>query len=231
MTNRIARLLAAVVTFGVVGVPAAALTYSAEPIRAQVVDAETAEPLPEVIVLVIWELENEVGRWGGYFHWEETVSDTHGNFEFSGWGPKIVPRSAEGRLLRMNTSQPRLHFYKSGYRVGRFSNFLETWTLGDPRWTGDTVRSSVASGTLIKLKRFQGTELEYVRSLSYASGEFPTQGCNWARIPRLTAALVKEGQSHRQYVTIDLPTLEQLEREGSREAACPGTSILTPFLK
>lgn len=231
MLNRL--IGACVAAFALVGpgTHVAALTYSAKPIRAQVVDAETKQPIPEVIILVVWELENARGGWGGFFHWEETVSDANGMFEFAGWGPNEVPRSSDGRALRMSTDQPNLHLYKPGYQFGLANNFLETWMLGDPHWTGDPVRSSSASGTQIQLERFRGTDVQYRRSLGTISGTFPLQRCRWARIPRLTAALIMAGRSAPPHARGGLPTLEQLAQDGAEVPGCPGIAVLERYLK
>jgi hypothetical protein len=131
----------------------------------------------------------------------------------------------------MGTDQPTLYFYKSGYRVASADNFLETWMLGNPNWTGDPVRGSEVSGTQIKLERFQGTDLQYVRHLFSAASRLPLNNCQWARIPRLTAALVLEQQRHPWDRGKELPTLQRLEQQSALETGCPGIEVLKPYLK
>src|SRR6266849_1854255 len=73
---------------------ACATTYSAEPIEAWVVDADSGQPIEGVVVTANWELE--IGTLGGnipvgQIMVMETVTDQKGRFYFPAWGPKAVP--------------------------------------------------------------------------------------------------------------------------------------------
>src|SRR3990172_3705709 len=71
------------------------LKYSAEPIEARVVDAETKQPLEGVIVTANWELVEGTLAGGprvlGQMMVMEAVTDANGRFSFPALGPKINP--------------------------------------------------------------------------------------------------------------------------------------------
>ena len=166
---------------------ATALSYSAKPISAQVIDAETNEPLADVIVLSAWTLEDIGGGWGGVLRVEETVSDQRGSFAFAGWGPQTVPSSPDGRLWRLDTAQPVLYAFKPGYRLKVAANHLDTWPLGKPSWTGDPVRASEWNGKQIKMERFNGSRQRMSRRCPLSAGGCP---CRHADGRRFLASLL-----------------------------------------
>ena len=81
-----------------------ALSYSAEPITAVVVDAETRQVLESVNVLVLWDLEDPNGRGGPYWIFEETVTDKEGRFQFP-----VVQNMLNDFLGRVRKKRPQLH--------------------------------------------------------------------------------------------------------------------------
>jgi hypothetical protein len=220
------------ISIGVAG-NAEALSYSAKPITAQVVDADTKEPLADVIVLVLWELEDIGGGSGGILRFEETVGDQRGHFTFAGWGPQTVPPSDDGRLWRLDTEQPILYLFKFGYRLKAVTNYLEMRWLGNPTWTGDPVRASEWNGKQIELQRFEGADHLYVRALSRSASRMPLQECRWAQIPRMTAALMKAraiATEQREFIN-SLPTMRSLETKAA-DYGCPNPrELLAPYLK
>jgi hypothetical protein len=209
------------------------LSYSASPISATVIDAETRQPLGDVIVLVVWALENSNGGGGPFWIYEETVSNKDGRFEFAGWGPTKVPQDRGDPPWRLSTEQPIMYLFKSGYPFRSVSNEWESWMLGNRTWTGDPVRSSMWNNKSIELRRFQGTEQEYLNSLSMTAGRLPLQECKWAKFPRLTAALVRErGDRVPPYKSNSLPTMKSLQEKAADQPGCaPPSEVLGPFLK
>ena len=212
---------------------ATALSYSATPIRVQVIDAETREPISDVIALVVWTLEDARGGSGPVFKSAEAVSDARGEFTFPGWGPLEVPRSPDGLQWRLDTEQPVIFLFKPGFVFESVANEWESWMLGDSSWTGDRVRRSVWDSKQILLPRFHGTDELDINRLSIVAGRLPLQACQWAKIPRLTAALVSEGKRlsiPKQFNS--LPTIQNLSEKAAREPQCPSPIIvLGPFLK
>ena len=90
----------------------AALQYSADPIEAWVVDAETNQPIEGAIVVAHWELKGglEGGNVMGQVMVMEAVTDDKGKFNFPAWGPKW--HIGWGGL---GDSDPELLLFKSGY--------------------------------------------------------------------------------------------------------------------
>lgn len=100
------------------------------PWRAQVVDAETQQPLDGAVVLVVfWKRYAGVGGWagGGYYHSEEAVTDKSGNFVIqSQWIFTWIPF--------LSTIQgPEFYIFKPGYGGWRFqgeARWGESWQNG-----------------------------------------------------------------------------------------------------
>ncbi len=159
--------------------------YSAEPIEAWVIDAETKQPIEGVIVVAHWVLE-------GGMHWDrlgelmilEAVSDQDGRYYFPAWGPKAA---IKGWLAN---NDPELLFFKPGYAYR---------VLRNP--SGPTknlpVRRSVWDGKTIELEKFKGSleaYAEHVYDLSRTIDgvlDFARGGrnCNWKKMPQMLVAL------------------------------------------
>ena len=208
-----------------------ALSYSAEPITAVVVDEESRQALEGVHVLVLWDLQDSDGGGGPYWIFEETITDKEGRLHFPGWGPKPVPRNLGDPAWRLGPDQPAIYLFKPGYSLEAVHNPWESWMLGNRAWTGDLVRSSVWNGKSIPIKKFQGSNQQYIDTLALSSDGLPTQNCLWARIPRFTAALVaiQGGLVPR---STGLPTIKSLEDGITSPPGCASPrEILGPFLK
>ena len=100
----------------------ASLQYSAEPIEAWVVDAETKRPLEGAIVVAHWELKGglEGGNIQGQIMVMESVTDKAGRFYFPAWGPTWHIASPWWGYL--SDSDPELLLFKSGYGYVSVSN-------------------------------------------------------------------------------------------------------------
>ncbi len=135
------------------------LKYSAEPIEAWVVDAETKQPVEGAIVVAQWVLE-------GGMHWDrvgtlqimETMTDQKGRFLFPAWGPL---KTRKGRL---GSYDPKILIFKSGYEYQGLSNYQDNTP---ERNFGKyfPMRNSLWNGKTIELKPFKVAleELEAVR--------------------------------------------------------------------
>jgi hypothetical protein len=148
--GRIALVLGVLAAAAVVTGPRPAASqpeaYSAAPIRGRVVDAETQQPLAGVHVVAQWILNT-----GMFLHAEriqrlqilETVTDAKGEYEIPGWGPKPRPP-----LSRLETADPRLTFFKPGYRpLDRSNNDPHDRPLRTSRWDGKTIPLDPFRGT------------------------------------------------------------------------------------
>ncbi len=137
---------------------AQALTYSAEPIEAWVINAETKQPLEGVIVTANWQLEE--GTFGGsvpagQLMVMEAVTDRDGKFTFPGWGP-LKPK--KGHLVDQD---PRLLFFKSGYE----SRWLQNEYNSSRELRTRPIRRSDWKGKRIEMKKFTGTSKEWFKML------------------------------------------------------------------
>lgn len=174
--------------------------YSAEPVYARVVDADTGEPLEGVAVVAYWELyQGSITGDGmpcGAANVEEAVTDKDGWFHIPGWGP------VKGRCGMMRNMNPFVYLFKSGYAyvrkgggVGLNTNKLVSVAQVD--WNGQT----------IKLKKFKNLDLGTYGLNSYADnfGDFNSEistfivnmpgQCNWKKIPHMLHAIIVQRKS------------------------------------
>lgn len=159
---------------------AMSLTYTAEPMQAWVVDADTKQPLEDVIVVARWELER--GTVGGnvpagQLKVMEAVTDKEGKFSFPGFGPETLWDSF------LVNKDPELILFKSGYE---FRRLLNPYT-SDRELRTRPQRRSDWNGKRIALKSFKGTQEEYARHLGSLSLSWIYTGneCEWKKIPRM----------------------------------------------
>lgn len=188
------------------------LKYSAEPIEAWVLDAETKQPLENVIVVAHWELETtsrivpHQTNPAGSLMILETVTDKNGRFYFPAWGPKWHLGAGE-----LTDSDPELIFFKSGYRYLRVSNSrylrpAKYSDVGKPSGTESkptgSKRISFWSGERIPLEKFKGTTEEYARHLSsldiYLRFAYDNENCEMKQVPRMVVALHREEKRFRE---------------------------------
>lgn len=180
-----------------IGLPACAtpVTYSADPIEAWIVDADTKQPLEGVIVVAHWVLEGgiHVDRVGDLAVLE-TVTDKNGRFYFSGWGQ--IRHWKRSRLTNMD---PELLIFKSSYEHKRLVNPSTKEAIeGKPY----PVRRSVWNGKTIELMKFKGTARQYADHLvSLNSNLYPLLGsetCDWKKIPLILLALTEQSRAFRK---------------------------------
>lgn len=191
------------------GLPACAtpVTYSADPIEAWIVDADTKQPLEGVIVTANWQLFHSTvgGRVpGDQLMVLEAVTAKDGKFTFSAWGPKLA---LWGYLDNLD---PQLLLFKSGYDYKRLTNRVSSKT------NHDSVRHSEWNGRTIDLKPFKGTLEEYARHLAgdYRSAiRFLLESEEWKKTPCLLVALDVEAKRLDYRGFLALFGVSNLERE------------------
>lgn len=181
--------------FTLVVLPACAgLMYSAEPMEARIVDAETQQPLEGVIVVAHWQLER--GTPGGsvpagQLMVMETVTDKQGRFAFPGFAPKLAVTS------HLVNEDPGLLLFKSGYRYQALTNEYS----GDIVLRTRLVRRSEWNGKTIEMKPFKGTGKEYAEHLSFLHTSIRSilsgNECEWKKMPRLMIAIDKQEKIFR----------------------------------
>ncbi len=181
--------------------------YSAEPISAQVVDADTKEPIEGVVVVAAWELKGglEGGNLKGVMMVMETVTDQSGRFHFAGWGPKRKPSYIHWyEDVRLKSESPEFFLFKNGYRFGTFLNDTDMKKLAnDP-----SVQTSDWNGKTMPLKKFAGTLKEYAKDLEDHDWELwytTAPRCTWTQIPLMIKALRRQSQIY-QAAHIDIGT-------------------------
>ena len=199
-------------------------TYSAKPITATVVDAETGEPLEGVNVVAQWDLHDPWPTWGGAGALEliEAITDKNGQFHIPGWESKAIPSD---RLpgTRLGNADPGMILFKSGYQVRSIGNDLQPNHLRDESHTW--VRYSDWDGKVIKLERFKGSLDLYTANTSgtLRGIGFRTE-CAWKKMPRFLVALMKEKERLERagegYPYNTIPSIETIDREFGNRGNC-----------
>jgi len=164
--------------------------YSAEPISARVVDAETNQPVEGVVVVAHWQLEGglEGGNNLGQMMVMEAVTDQAGQFSFPAWGPKKMPSdyplyASNARLKNMD---PEMLFFKSGYQYLNLQNNKPLSQMGGMK---PYIRTSDWNGKTVKMEKFKGGLKEYAHHLSGLDDELERATiskygyCEWKNIP------------------------------------------------
>lgn len=206
-------LHAAAASLSVAAVPALAVSYSALPITAKVVDAQTGQPLSGANVVVSWGVVSVTGRSAGIMALDEALTDADGSFHIAGWGPKAIS-SQLPRGSRMVGDSPEILVFKSGYKLVAFHNYNTPDRIKDPSYTGAPVRGSDWDGKTLRLEKFQGTLETYGFSIGGLVGPVHAGGsveCPWLKLPhayrtlrlekvRLVAAGVRNDLPDERYL-------------------------------
>jgi hypothetical protein len=159
--------------------------YTAEPIQAWVVDAETNQPIEGAIVVANWQLVRgglDGPRYQGQLEVKEVVTDKAGRFDLEGF-TKPNPTLAE-----LRNEDPRILIFKAGYEYKIFSNNYP----GAGTQTPGTRRRSSVDGKTIRLERLKplvvaGRDTFYL-TLSIKL-ENIMKNCGWKEIPKLVTAM------------------------------------------
>ena len=184
---------------------ACATTYSAKPITATVVDAETGQPIEGVSVVAHWVLHGPTWVSAADLELTEAVTDKDGRFHIPGWGPKSIPNDLP-RGTRLGNSDPGLILFKSGYEVTGLFNRLQPERLRPEH--DIPVRYSDWDGKVIKLNRFRGDPQSFGVGGSIGRGI----ECHWKRVPRFYVAQMREkARLETLGVRSFLPTLAHFE--------------------
>lgn len=172
-------------------------SLSAAPISAQVVDADTHQPLAGVVVVAHWELHRgsftgdalPCGEAGV----EEAVTDQDGGFHIPGWGP--VTSSCD-----MRGAEPSLILFKSGYHPKGVNNptySIETVSVSRSFWDGKT----------IELSGFPDMDLRKIDPHSYSNEYYALNdhllsflidypgACNWEKVPDALRAILAQDKA------------------------------------
>jgi hypothetical protein len=166
-------------------------TYSAGPTYGTVVDDETGQPVPGVMVVAQWVLEGGM-HWDriGVFEAHEAVSDAEGKFRIEGWGPRTRPLS--GVLVN---ADPQLVTIRPGYRDWTGTNT----SAGVNDRVGLAVRDSRWNGTTIRIQRLDSPSSTEPNKTGYVAGTFlgrMLQGddCSFRSLPRAIRVLDEDAK-------------------------------------
>lgn len=159
---------------------------AAGPWRAQVVDAETGQPLEGVVVLAVWfKYTASVGGWAAqkYYASEEVVTGPDGRFQIRArWAFTWLP-------FLTTVKGPEFLIFKPGYGQWRFQG-ADEWLKLSPEDRDARVEEAwerfEGKGVTIELRPLK-TRQERLESLSRPSGAIPDD-----RMPRYLEALDQE---------------------------------------
>ncbi len=160
--------------------------YSARPITGMLVDADTGEPLPGVIIVAQWKInEHFVGYERALLKVIETTSTKNGSYHFPGWGPMALPFLADFS----DGEDPYVIYFKPGYWPNSMKNELAL--SNDRRWTPSG--GFKGDGQVVALRKWDGKkELDYYSALAHMIMRLPQESVDeWKSFPRLTLAVEK----------------------------------------
>lgn len=157
-------------------------SYAAKPITTRVVDAETKQPIQNVIVVAFWGLETEHGT-AAELMLLETATDRSGTFHFPAWGPRTAPI---GELLN---DDPAILLFKDGYKSEVVHNPFRGVNIPE------RIRSFYYDGKDVEMHKFVGTPKDWAMHLEWFTifiNEATEGQCEWRKIPRLITALGRD---------------------------------------
>ena len=184
-------------------------SYSAKPIEAWVVDAETKQPLEGVNVVAHWGLSYGLeGGGSDTLTVSEAVTDKNGRFYFPGWGPKEVPKHLPPEA-RLKNIDPVVILFKSGYRYRPLAREHDTFMEG---WHGPSTRNFFMNGQKIELSKFKGDAKKYAENIDNAYsavigtlGSLLTDPCSYENIPRAIITMDKELYANKDVIRANDP--------------------------
>jgi hypothetical protein len=178
----------------------ACVSYSAKPISATVVDADTGQPLGGVNVVVTWELEYLLWGFGygessgsGLMTQMEAVTTSDGKFHILGWGPAPIPSNLPERSF-LSPMQPSIRLFKSGYRTATVGNEWNTRYLNNPFYKGPAERASDFDGKTIRLTPLPEKikDPDWWVLVNPNLSALMVWNCQWETIARYLSSLIKE---------------------------------------
>jgi hypothetical protein len=190
------------------------LYYTAAPIEAWVVDADTGAPIEGAVVTANWQLIafgfDTGGRKQGQLEVMETVTDKNGRFQFPGFTKLNLSGNALGE------EDPQILIFKPGYRHIRATN---QYPIGEEESQGPRRRASII-GQRLKMQPAGDDVKKYANNLGFLGSSlwYVAQSSNTNRVPKMAAAL---GCERLRLRALD-PTIGSISVPGpvSLEAQC-----------
>ncbi len=215
--------------FAALSPQACATTYSAEPIEAWVVDADSGQPVEGVVVTANWQLVSGSLAGGeipkGQLRVMETVTDRSGRFYFEGW--------TKGNLTtaELRNQDPQILMFKPGYKFYRFvSDYpISAIPLGSHR-------KSAISGRTIQLEKYRGTsgDSRNFSQLNYELGHIiDTDGteCEWKNFPKMLAAVQHQETTFRKSAVVEFSSIAARLRQNEKFYLEKGCESPNEFLR
>ena len=161
------------------------LYYTAAPIEAWVVDADTGAPIEGAVVTANWQMVafgfDTGGRKKGQLEVMETVTDKNGRFHFPGFTKINLSGNALGE------ADPQILIFKPGYRHIRATNL---YPIGEEESQGPRRRSSII-GQRLPMQKADMNVKKYASNLGFLGIdlEILAEGGRAKDIPRMVHAL------------------------------------------
>jgi len=185
--------------------------YTAAPIDARIVDADTGKPVAGASIIANWQLVTgslDGERDKGQLEVRETTTDANGAFHFDGF-TKANPSTAE-----LRNKDPQILIFKPGYRTKQLVNDYGSRTYG---LIGAT-RTSQFNATTIKLQPY-ATDPASGGEAAYEHFKIDVDpiiaACAWKKIPNALLAMTRERErikSLNPSKYVDLPTVSSADR-------------------
>ena len=231
---KIAHLKTLACLFALFVLQGCALGYSANSIRARVVDAETKQPLKGVNVIAMWTLThtNHFALHGGHSYYAlevaEAVTDEDGWFRLPAWGPMSIPAEVPATAA-LPDSAPLLGLFKSGYRYNTVSNHSE---LPLHSRAAGSRRVSDWDGKTIEMSRHVGDRALYANLLPLPGRGYGHLKCAYKKTPLLHIALEREARElDKEGVNHRIRRLRDLEEESVSDNCGSVKAFFAPYLK
>lgn len=202
-----------------------ATTYSAAPLQAWVVDAETGAPVEGAVVVAHWRLRFGLEGQGTDLELMEAVTGADGRFAFPAWGPKPLPPDVPSSAYLLNLD-PQLIVLKSGYLPRAVANTIRSMEPGP----GPSLRTSEWNARRIEIMRTSVTDRAYVGRLESVLVGVSWGGCGWTRIPRAMVALDREAR-RLSHLGIDhiIPNMRRIINTSERKECANVHEILKAY--
>lgn len=159
--------------------------YTAAPVDAAVVDAETNLPIEGAVVVANWQLVAaglDGYRNKGQLEVKETSTDKTGRFHFDGFTKLNL------MFYELRSQDPQVVIFKPGYQYARVNNSYGSESPG-------AYRQAAVNGRVVQLRKVTAVVTPqreiYYMGLS-TTMEPIAEDCEWKKIPRMIRAMDAE---------------------------------------
>jgi hypothetical protein len=176
--------------------------YTAAPIEAWVVDAETNQPIEGAVVVANWQLvvgSLDGQRYKGQLEVKETVTDKAGRFHFEGF------TKANPMLYELRGEDPKIIIFKAGYE---YKKVVNNYPKGGTETPG-TKRKAEVNGQTVKLEKVRPLTVRPSPTFTSTTFYFGlstqllpiVEDCEWKKTPRM---ILEMGAEKKRLKKIDI---------------------------